>query len=192
MFKQIKIYTYYIKMSEAVPVVNETTTAEANELEKPKTAPPKKKDGRSKQRTPAQLAATEKMLKAKAEKRDVKRKEKDDKKQQELNEAVEKEITKRKPKSTKQVKKDIEGFWTADSGSSSSDDDGPQPPPVRRKSNRKKQPVVQYHNYYYGNTSSHTQSQKRSDYEKQQSQKTATPAPPVAQPKKERPAIKFV
>jgi len=172
-------------MSEAQPVVNETTPAVVNELEKPKAAPSKKKDGRSKERTPAQLAATAKMLKAKDDIRNAKRKETEDKKQTEINQAVEKEISKRKSKPKKKAPP------PEDSSSSSSSDDEP-PAPTRRSARKKKQPVVHHHNYYYGPQSTHHEAKTKKNVSPKQAEKQAAKAPPVAQPKRERPSIKFV
>lgn len=173
-------------MSEAQPIVNETAPAVVNELEKPKTAPSKKKDGRSKQRTPAQLAATAKMLKAKDDIRNAKRKVKEDKKQEEINQAVEKEMTKRKSKPQKKKPPPPD-----ESSSSSSSDDEP-PAPTRRSARKKKQPVVHHHNYYYGPQSTHHEAKPKKNVSPKQAEKQQAQAPRIAQPKRERPAIKFV
>ncbi len=173
--------------------------AEPNDLEKPKPTPKTKpKDGRSKQRTPAQIAATQKMLKAKENIRNAKRKETEDKKQAIINDAVQKEMLKQKRQPQEKQTKLQEEPSLPSSDESSSDDDHAKVAQVavvrRKKTNKKKkQPIVQYHNYYYGNNHNESKPTKsKSPKQTQRIKPEEKKEQPFSQPKKDKPTIKFV
>ena len=126
----------------------------------------RQKDGRARKRTPAQLAATKRMLEARAKQRAVKKEEKDDKTYKEL---------KQKKKQQKPKPKD-----ESESEEETSSDDEPTPKPVRKTRSKKSNDKVKHvYNYYY-----HPQNAPHSPVEKK---RPATPPQPkkVTPPQKE-------